>query len=149
MLQNVHNKTMDIMSVIIKSYTSNSNKKSTSSKHNDLVVWVLLYCRHSLKDIQETILEICKRGDIESMKIVMFDRIYKNLINESCIHNAFESGELKFITMLIVKFPGIKLDKKVAFNNASTNGNISVVQWLFHTYAVRPNRLPFLEPILD
>ncbi|CAC5424179.1 unnamed protein product [Mytilus coruscus] len=118
----------------------------TASRNEMLSLMIL----HSLNDIQETTLEICRRGDIESMMIVLFDRFYKNFINESCMNNAFASGSLKLIPVLIKDFPEINFDKKVALNNASTNGNISVVQWLFHKYAISPNRrLPFLEPILD
>ncbi|CAC5405081.1 unnamed protein product [Mytilus coruscus] len=145
--ENADNKPTDIMSVIRKSYTSIT--QTSLSKTNNLVLWIHDNCMYSLIDMSEIMLEICKSGDIDSMKYLLYTRDYRNLINELYIHIAFASGSFEMIKMLINDFPNINFDKKVAMNNASLSGDISVVQWLFYKYSVRPNRFQFLEPILD
>ncbi|CAC5424194.1 unnamed protein product [Mytilus coruscus] len=137
-------KAINIMSVIRKSYASCS--KSCISKTNDLILWILRRCRHALIDMPETMLEICKCGDIDSINYLLNACDYGNIINASCIQTAFASGSIEMIEVLINYFPDIKFDKNVAMNNASLSEDISVVLWLFHKYSVIPNRLPVLEP---
>ncbi|XP_071140749.1 uncharacterized protein [Mytilus edulis] len=141
------NKPTDIMSVIRKSYTS--FPQASLSKTNNLVLWIHDNCMYSLIDMPEIMLEICRSGDIHSIKYLLNTWNYRNLINTSCIQTAFSGGSIELIEMMINDFPDIPFDKKVAMNNASLSGDISVVQWLFYKYSVRPNRFQFLEPILD
>ncbi|VDI14933.1 Hypothetical predicted protein [Mytilus galloprovincialis] len=132
-----YSKSINIMSVIKKSYASCS--KSSISKTNDLVIWILRSCRHALIDMPETMLEICKNGDIESMNFLLHTCNYGNLINASCIQTTFASGSIELIEMMIKDFPDIHFNKKVAMNKASSRGDISVVIWLFYKYSIKPN----------
>ncbi|XP_071140747.1 uncharacterized protein [Mytilus edulis] len=136
----VDSNTVDFTSILKKSYTSGRNA---------LVLWILKNIHHSLIDIQETLHEICRKGDIDSIEYLLHTRKYANLVNELCIHNAFSSGSFEMIKMLIQDFPRITIDTKVAMNNASSSGAFAVVQWLFYKYSICSYDLPFLEPLLD